>query len=189
MSTAIALYLTLIVTVIFQEEAAPIAGALAAHHEHLDPVWVAVSCALGTWIGDLVLYAAGRRGSRFLRRPGFAKALEFVRRHPRAAPLAVRFAYGLRFTLPIACGAAGLSPWAYALWVGVSAVSWAALFTVVGWSAGELALRLFHDVEHYELPLIALTFAAWIAVLVWRRTHRRAADPRDSDSPDAAASA
>ena len=33
MSTAIAPCLTLIVTVIFQEEAAPIAGALAAHHQ------------------------------------------------------------------------------------------------------------------------------------------------------------
>jgi membrane protein DedA with SNARE-associated domain len=186
MSTAIVLYLTLIVTVIFQEEAAPIAGALAAHHEHLDPLWVAVACAVGTWSGDLALYGLGRRGSKLLRRPGFAKALEFVRQHPRAAPLAVRFAYGFRFTLPIACGAAGVSPWAYAFWVGVSAVSWAALFTVVGWSAGELALRLFHDVEHYELPLIALTFAGWIAVLVWRRVHRRAADPPGPDSPDSA---
>ena len=101
----------------------------------------------------------------------------------------VRFAYGLRFTLPLACGAAHLPVASYALWVGVSAVVWAGVFTAVGWSAGELALRLFHDVEHYELPLIALTFAVWLTVLVWRRVHRRAADPRDSDSPDGAASA
>jgi len=186
-STALALYATLVITVIFQEEAAPIAGALAAHHRHLDPVWVAVSCMLGTWIGDLFLYAAGRRGSRFLQRPGLARALDLVRRHPRTAPLVVRFAYGLRFTLPLACGAARLPPATYALWAGVSAVVWAGVFTAAGWTSGELALRLFHDVEHYELPLIALTFAAWIAVLVWRRVHRRAADPRDSNSPDPAA--
>jgi membrane protein DedA with SNARE-associated domain len=61
MSTAIPLYLTLIVTGIFQEEAAPIAGALAAHHEHLEPLWVAIAFAFGTWVGDLVLASAGER--------------------------------------------------------------------------------------------------------------------------------
>ncbi len=177
----LALYLTLVVAVVVQEEAAPIAGALAAHHEHLDPLWVWLSCGLGTWMGDLVLYEVGRRSHRFLDRPRFAKALALVRRHPRAAPLAVRFAYGLRFTLPLACGAARLPAGRYVAWVGLSAALWAGVFTAVGWAAGELALRLFHDVAHYELPLIALVLAAWLAVLVWRRTRRHAR----RDGPDA----
>jgi membrane protein DedA with SNARE-associated domain len=187
--TALALYLTLLVTVAFQEEAAPIAGALAAHHAHLDPVWVALACALGTWGGDLALYVIGRRGHRFLDRPGFAKALGLVRRHPRGAPLAVRFAYGLRFTLPIACGVAHLPAARYALWAGVSAALWSALFTVVGWTAGELALRLFRDVRHYELPLIAAVLTTWVLLLVWRFARRR---EEGSDGPrpgDAAAGA
>lgn len=181
--TALVLYLTLFVTVIFQEEAAPIAGALAAHHEHLDPVWVALACALGTWSGDLALYVIGRRGRRFLERPGFAKALAVVRKHPRGAPLAVRFAYGLRFTLPLACGVAHLPAARYAAWVGISAALWAALFTLVGWTGGEIALRLFRDVEHYELPLIALVLGVWVATLVWRRLrrHARRDGPRPSD--------
>ncbi len=178
--TALALYLTLFVTVAFQEEAAPIAGALAAHHAHLDPVWVAVSCAVGTWLGDLVLYAIGRRGRRFLDRPGFARALDAVRRHPRAAPLAVRFAYGMRFSLPIACGVARLPVATYVAWVGLSAALWSVAFTVVGWTAGEIALRLFHDVEHYELPLILLVLGGWLFTLAWRFARR---DPVKPDGP------
>jgi membrane protein DedA with SNARE-associated domain len=179
--TALALYLTLFVTVIFQEEAAPIAGALAAHHQHLDPIWVALACALGTWAGDIALYVIGRRGHRFLNRPGFARALALVRRHPRGAPLAVRFAYGLRFSLPIACGAARLPAGPFVLWVGASALLWSGLFTAVGWTTGELALRLFRDVEHYELPVIALVLMVWLAILLVRRLR---AHPR-SDDPDA----
>lgn len=175
--TPLALCLTLFLAVLLQEEAAPIAGALAAHHDHLDPWWVGLSCGLGAWTGDIVLYLVGRRGSRLFGRPGFAKARGFVVRHPRGAPLAVRFAYGLRFTLPLACGAARLPFAPYALWVGVSTALWSGLFTTVGWVAGELALRLFHDLEHYELPFIALAMVAWLAILVWGRGRGSAAKP------------
>ncbi len=187
--TALALYLTLLVTVAFQEEAAPIAGALAAHHAHLDPLWVALSCGVGTWLGDLVLYVVGRHGRRFLDRPGFAKALDVVRRHPRAAPLAVRFAYGMRFSLPIACGVARLPAPTYVAWVGLSAALWSGVFTVVGWTAGEIALRLFHDVQHYEVPLIILVLAAWLAVMLWRFLHRGHVRPDGSRPGNAAAGA
>jgi membrane protein DedA with SNARE-associated domain len=172
--TPLALYLTLLVVVVFQEEAAPIAGALAAHHDHLGPFWVGLACATGSWVGDLALYLVGRRGRRLLERPGFAKALAFVRDHPRGAPLAIRFAYGLRFTLPLACGAANLTVGRFAVWAGASALLWSAIFTAVGWTAGELALRLFHDMAHYELPFIALAMVAWLAILLVRRARRGA---------------
>lgn len=187
--TALVLYLTLFVTVAIQEEAAPIAGALAAHHAHLDPVWVLLACAAGTWLGDVILYVIGRRGRRFLDRPGFAKALDLVRRHPRAAPLAVRFAYGLRFTLPIACGVARLPAASYLAWIGVSALLWSGVFTVVGWTAGALALQLFHDAEHYELPLVVAVLAAWVAVMVWRFSRRDPLKPHGPRPGNAAAGA
>jgi membrane protein DedA with SNARE-associated domain len=160
------LYLGLAVTVMFQEEAAPIAGALAAHHGHGDLGLVILSCMIGTYLGDLILYGVGRRTRAFLERPRFRRALAFIRRHPRAAPLAVRFAYGLRFTLPVTCGAAGIRFSSYAAWVGVSAALWATVFGLVGWAAGKVAVRLFHDAEHHELPMIAAVLLGWLTVVV-----------------------
>jgi membrane protein DedA with SNARE-associated domain len=177
------LYVTLAFTVMFQEEAAPIAGALAAHHGHGQLPLVILACAAGTYVGDLVLYGIGRRTRTLIARPRFRPALSFIRRHPKAAPLAVRFAYGLRFTLPVTCGAAGLPFASYALWVGVSAALWATAFGLVGWEAGELALRLFHDAKHHELPLIGAVLLVWLTIFVVFHLRGRHADV---DQPDAA---
>lgn len=160
------LYATLFLTVMVQEEAAPIAGALAAHEGHGNLWLVIFACALGTWVGDLTLYGIGRRARRLIERPRFRPALAFIRQHPRAAPLAVRFAYGLRFTLPVTCGASRLPLTSYVPWVGASAALWAGAFGLVGWGAGEAALRLFHDAVHHELPLIAVVLLGWLSVFV-----------------------
>ena len=63
---AMLLYLGLAVTVMFQEEAAPIAGALAAHHGHGELWLVILACGLGTYAGDLILYGIGRRTLRLI---------------------------------------------------------------------------------------------------------------------------
>lgn len=179
------LYLGLAVTVMFQEEAAPIAGALAAHHGHGELWLVILACAVGTYVGDLTLYGVGRRTRTLIARPRFRSALAFIRRHPKAAPLAVRFAYGLRFTLPITCGAAELPFVSFALWVGLSAALWATAFGLVGWGAGEVALRLFHDAEHHELPLIAVVLLVWLAVFVVVQLRGRHTNVDTSDAAGA----
>lgn len=180
---AILLYIGLAVTVTFQEEAAPVAGALAAHHGHGELWLVILACAIGTYVGDLILFGIGRRTRGLIQRPRFRRALAFIRRHPRGAPLAVRFAYGLRFTLPVTCGAAGIPLASYALWVGLSAVVWATAFGLVGWGAGEVAVRLFHDARHHEAPMIAVVLLLWLTVFVVLHLRGR---HHDVDARDAA---
>jgi membrane-associated protein len=160
-------YLVLVATVIVQEEAAPLAGGLAAHHGHADLPFIIAACAIGAWLGDLALYAIGRRGGRLVQRVPVARSLDVLRRHPRLAPLVIRFAYGLRWSLPMAAGAAGISWRSYAPWAGLSAVVWSTFYTAIGWGAGELAQRLFRDVEHYEVPLIGVIVVAWLVILLW----------------------
>ena len=177
------LYLGLAVTVMFQEEAAPIAGALAAHHGHGKLWLVILACMTGTYVGDLALYMLGRRTRALIARPRFRRALAFIRRYPRGAPLAVRFAYGLRFTLPVTCGAAGIPFATYAMWVGLSAALWATGFGLVGWGAGEIAVRLFHDAKHHEVPMIAIVLLVWLTVFVVVHLRGR---HHDVDARDAA---
>ena len=67
------------------------------------------------------------------------RTLKIVRRHPWRASIAVRWAYGLRLTLPIACGAARLPLLIYLIGARISAVTWSAMCSHC--SAGVLAGR------------------------------------------------
>lgn len=166
------IYVVLVATVIVQEEAAPIAAGLAAHHGHADLPLVIAACAAGAWLGDLTLFGIGRRGGRLARRLPLVRGFAFLRRHPRLAPLAIRFAYGLRWSLPMAVGAAGV-PWrSYVPWAGAAALAWSTLYGLIGWGAGALATRVFHGVEHYERPLILAVAVLWLAIVVWHLSGR-----------------
>ena len=84
------------------------------------------------------LYFLGRWRSVWIRkrwprlaRP-LARTLLGVRRAPWRSSLAVRYAYGLRLTLPIACGVAHVPIAEYLAGSGISSFTWASLFTVLG---------------------------------------------------------
>lgn len=163
-------------TSIFTEEAAPLIGGLRSRTGQVHLVTVALSITGGTWSADILLYYLGRwRGewvhNRWPAVRGLTlKVFSVVRRHPWRSSMAVRFAYGLRFTLPIACGAARVPLLLYVVGSGISAISWAFVFTVVGWGVGETALHVLGHVRRYE-PWIMLAIVVGIAVtfLVMRR--------------------
>jgi len=163
----------MVVAAAFQEEFAPLAGALAAHHGRGDIWLVALACAFGSWLHGLTLYSIGRRARSLLLRPAFAGPLEKLRSHRRTALLGIRFAYGLRLTLPLACGAADIPAGAFALWTGISSIAWAALFAAVGWFVGELAVTLIRDLRHYEVSAGVALLAAGAAFYLWRRWRMR----------------
>jgi membrane-associated protein len=177
------MYVLLLVTVLIQEEAAPLAGGLAAHHGHADLPLIIAACAVGAWMGDLVLFGIGRRGGRLARHLPAARGLGVLRRHPRAAPLLIRFAYGMRWSLPVAAGASGIPLRSYAPWAAASAVIWSALYASIGWGAGALAMRIFTDIKHYEAPLIVTIALAWLIIVL----HLRARHARSGPGVGAAA--
>jgi membrane protein DedA with SNARE-associated domain len=138
-------------TVVLQEEVAPLAGGAAAHHGHGSLLLVIAACAAGSC-------------GRLTRRARLGRPLRFIARHPLAAPLVMRFSIGARFTLAIACGAAGLPVGRFALWDGVSAALWSTVYGLLGWGAGELAERLFADLRHHEIVAVAGVTVMWLAV-------------------------
>lgn len=171
-------YILLAVTSIVTEEAAPLIGGLRAHTEHLQLIPVALWISAGTTAYHILLYYLGRWQGDWVRRR-FPKArviilrvFRIVRRHPWRSSLAVRFAYGLRLTLPIACGAARVPLTVYAIGSTISAVIWSFAFTVIGWALGETTLIILGHVRRYE-KWIALAIVLLIVVLfaVMRRKH------------------
>jgi membrane protein DedA with SNARE-associated domain len=171
-------YLSLGATGIITEEATPLIGGLAAHNRHLHVFAVGMWVAAGTWIADLGLYYIGRKRGDWARRrwPRLRtvtlRAFKIVRRHPWRSSLAVRWAYGLRLALPIACGSARVPLWIYTIGTAVSALSWAFVFTLLGWAFGRTTLILLGHVRRYENYLIVAIVLIMLAVFwLMRKRH------------------
>jgi membrane protein DedA with SNARE-associated domain len=165
-------YITLAVTGIITEEATPLIGGLAAHNHRLRFMAVAFWVAAGTWGADIGLYYIGRWRGHWARkrwprlRAFMLRALKIVRRHPWRSSVAVRWAYGLRLTLPIACGAARVPIPIYLFGSAIGAVTWALVFTMLGWAFGRTTLIVLGHVRRYDNYLILIIIIA-LAVAVW----------------------
>ena len=171
-------YLTLGATGIVTEEATPLIGGLAAESRNLNVIAVGLWVAAGTWLADLGLYYVGRLHGHWARRRWprvrtfILRAFRIVRRHPWRSSLAVRWAFGLRITLPIACGAARLPLPIYMIGAAVSCLTWAFTFTLLGWAFGQTTMIVLGHVRRYENYLIAvILLAIVVAFLVMRRRH------------------
>jgi membrane protein DedA with SNARE-associated domain len=171
-------YITLGATGIITEEATPLIGGLAAHDHRLHLSAVILWVAGGTWLSAIGLYYIGRWRGDWARRRWprirvvILGAFKIVRRHPWRSSLAVRWAYGLRLTLPIACGAARISIVIYLIGSAISCLSWSFVFTMLGWAFGRTTLLVVGHVRRYENYLVALIVLI-LAIVFWlmRKKH------------------
>ena len=153
-------------------------GGLAAHNQHLHFTLVVLWVAAGVWAADALLYYLGRWRGRWVRerwpvlRGLMLRALRVVRRHPWRSSFAVRWAYGLRFTLPIACGAARLPMGIYLIGSAISSLLWALVFTALGWGVGRTSKALGWHPKKYEIAFMVVLAIVGIAVyFIARRRH------------------
>jgi membrane protein DedA with SNARE-associated domain len=171
-------YTSLGATAIVTEEATALIGGLAAHDGHIRLLTAGFSVSAGSWGADIILYYLGRWRGRWVRRrfPGarrvMLRALTLVRRHPWRSSIAVRWAYGLRLTLPIACGAARLPIPIYLVGSAIGALTWGYVFTLLGWGFGETTLLVLGHVKRYEKYLVLIILlVSIVALMIMRRRH------------------
>ncbi len=175
---ALWVYITLGAMGFVVEEAAPIFGGVRAWAGHLHIVPVIVAIALGTWSIGLALYFLGRSQSRIVRkrfpklRPLVLQAAAIVRRHPWRAALGVRFAFGLRIALPVACGVARMPMWLYFTASAISCFAWSAVFSLTGFYMAQFAEGMIGQVTKY-VPMIGTILVALMFAGGWwmRRRH------------------
>ena len=169
-------YVTLGLSSIITEELAPIFGGIAVHEGELRGDRVMLAITLGSWLATTLLYWAGRMKWDFLRRR-FPKvraagtvALRLVKRNPWRASFLVRFAFGARIFLPMACGAARLRFPLYMVASLLGAIAWAVTFTLVGYAAGEAAMQVMGHLGRAGEIVGALVVTALILGAVsWQR--------------------
>ncbi|HYW30848.1 MAG TPA: VTT domain-containing protein [Gemmatimonas sp.] len=176
-------YIVLGFSAIVTEELSPIFAGIAVHEGELRMDRVLISLSLGGWIATTLLYALGRLKWDYIRRR-FPKtratgtvALRIVARNPVTASLLVRFAFGLRIVLPIACGAARVPLVVYLPASLVGSIAWSVLFTLIGFGAGEAAVtmvgklgRVGEIVGALVVTLLVFLFMRWNS----RRNARKA---------------
>ena len=174
-------YVTLGASGIVTEEVAPLVGGFAAHQGHLGLKRVVLACAIGTWVATALLYALGRWNAAWVRRrwhraDGYMqRALDVVRRRPWQSSLAVRFAFGARLVLPVACGTAHVPVAIYLIGSGISSLVWSVLFVLIGWAFGESAMLALGQIRRYEDEIAAglvAVVALMFAIATWRRLRR-----------------
>ena len=159
------------------EELAPIGGGYAAHGGRLGLTQVAISVCIGTWVSGFGLYYLGRARGMWLRKrfPNFGRlftrALMVVRRRPWRSAFAVRYAFGLRITLPIACGAAHVPVWEYAICSAVSSLTLSCLFTVICWMFGRSADVVMRHIHRFE-DLLTLAGIGAVGILLFAYLRR-----------------
>lgn len=186
-------YVLLGASAIITEELSPVFGGIAAHEGELRLLRVVVSLTLGGWIATALLYALGRWRWEAIRkrfpkaRTAGTVALRVVRNNPLKASFFVRFAFGLRLVLPMACGAARVPILVYLTVSLAGSLAWAALFSLVGYAAGEAAVQFIGPVGRLGEILGALALTAAILFFFrWQRQRRERRSSRNESrqSPD-----
>ncbi len=172
-------YVVLGASAIVAEELSPIFGGIAAHEGELQIARVLLSITLGGWIATTLLYVLGRWKWEFIRRR-FPRvratgtvALRVVRRNQLTASFLVRFAFGLRIVLPMACGAANVPLYLYLPLSLIGSALWTAAFTLVGYAAGEAAVQMLGHLDRAgEIVGAVLVTVAVLGFVRWQRIRR-----------------
>jgi len=135
-------YWALFVGTFLEGETFFLLGGIAARKDLLNPFYVAMAAMAGGFVGDQFFFFLGRwRGDKII---GLSRRLErkavearvLVRRHAVALILMSRFLYGLRMVIPLACGAAHITPWRFVALNFISALLWTLTFGGLGYFFG-----------------------------------------------------
>jgi membrane protein DedA with SNARE-associated domain len=162
------------------ESAATLAGFFA--HQNIFNLPIAVITVFtGAFLGDVLVYCLGRYAAswpwmqRQFQKPGFDKAMNFVRTNPIKSVLLNRYIYGLRFLGGVAVGMARIPLGLFMVLNAASAVVWTAIFFSIGYFLGAGAeTALGTELMKHDRLLIGIVIGLIIAyaALVYSRRWR-----------------
>ena len=171
------------------------AAALAsAGHADIWIVWgIAVAAAI---LGDTVGYGIGKRygtglrASKLGQRVGerhWDQAIQIVKARGGVSVFIGRWIALLRALVPPTAGMAGMRYRTFLVWNAIGGITWATVYSVIGYLAGKAAKQLAKHIS--SAILIALGIVAVLAIVVVhvrrhrRSAHRQPADPAPSPTP------
>jgi membrane protein DedA with SNARE-associated domain len=181
-------YWVLFIGTFLEGEAILIFAGFLAFQGYLSIYGVILSAFAGSFLGDQFYFHVGRlKGQALLRvfssmARKFRKALRIIERYGSFVAFVSRYTYGFRILLPIILGMTKLSSRRFLILNLLSALSWAIIFSLLGFFFGKGASFFVDDLERYEpyllLVLAALTGCMWLSHFVASRWRRRTARSR-----------
>ncbi|GFO55555.1 membrane protein [Geomonas sp. Red276] len=179
-------YWVLFIGTFLEGEAILIFAGFLACQGYLSIYGVILSAFAGSFLGDQFYFHLGRRkGAQLLRiftsfARKFRKALRLIERYGSFVAFVSRYTYGFRILLPVILGMTNLSSQRFLMLNMGSALSWAIIFSLVGFLFGKGASMVVDDLESYEPYLLLIlggfTALLWLSHFVahwWRRRHAR----------------
>ncbi|MBV8943591.1 MAG: DedA family protein, partial [Solirubrobacterales bacterium] len=162
-------------------------AAVYAGTGRLNVVLVALLGFCGAVLGDNIGFAIGHFGGRplverfgryvFLTPARLDKATDFFERHGGWIIVFARFIEGLRQANGIIAGISGMHWAKFLAFNALGAALWVAVWTTVGYFAGNNITSIYNAVTHYTLYVVialAVLILAWIGRRVWCRRSERA---------------
>ncbi|HZH27818.1 MAG TPA: DedA family protein [Azospirillaceae bacterium] len=175
-------YLGAFINTFFEGETLILVGGFAAAQDLLDPIYLALTAWAGSFLGDQLYFAIGRRyGFRLVaRRPrlkaGVETAILALHRWHTPFILGFRFLYGIRTVASFALGMTGIGWARFALLNFVAAGVWAWTFVGVGYLFGEAMEAMFGSVaKSVQVMLLGILALVGCSLLLARFLSRRAA--------------
>lgn len=158
------------------EDLACISAGLLAATGRLGFVPATAACLVGIFVGDILLFVAGRALGRpvlarapmkwFVSQTRIDRSSEWFRERGSMVILASRFLPGTRLPTYVAAGVLRTPFWRFMLWFGVAALLWTPLLVGVAALVGAPILGMFHRFQLYALPAAAI---ATVIVLIAAR--------------------
>lgn len=182
---ALVVWMLLIAVATFvTEDLTCLAAGLVVASGRVDFVEAVVACAVGIFLGDMLLYFAGRMGRRSLSVPPLSwivkpEEIERSRRwFERRGSLVIflsRFLPGTRLPTYVTAGILRMNPLWFAIQLFIPVALWTPILVGVAQVFGEAAFAQLSVFSRWALPgFVALLLAVWIFMSFGRRllTHR-----------------
>ena len=147
-----------------------IMGGVAAHADHLSIIDVILILTIGSKFFMQLYFHLGRRGGYLIKHKlsknsKMEKILNLDNKGLYIYILFYRFLPGLRTVSPFIIGMTRLSNLKFIFIDTIGALIWGITLSLVGYLCGEMAMRLFDDVDHYENIAYIFVFALCVTFL------------------------
>ena len=149
-------YWVLFIGTFLEGEAILIMAGFLAFGGYLSLPGVILTAFVGSFLGDQFYFFLGRfKGKTLMKRfhsivRKFRQALKLIEKYGSFVAFISRYTYGFRIVLPIILGITNLPARTF-LWINlISALSWAIIFSLVGYVFGKSASLFLEDVGRYE---------------------------------------
>lgn len=174
-------------------ETAVVVGGFLAYEHKVSLAGILAAGILGAIVGDSIGFAVGERWGdallarlprRFVKPEHVTQGKQMITRLGGRAVFAGRWVSVLRALVPGLCGTSGMRYGSFLLWNAIGGVTWATLYTLVGFLAGSAWQRVEHytSVASYVLVGVIVVAIAVVVFLKRRRQHARDAETRQQES-------